>query len=158
MSKLVEYWQLHMDQPCISLENIEILCDNVNGFCIQFCFSRQALIWRTYVLRTTWATALSNSMKLWAMLCRPLKTGGSWWRVLTKRGPLEKGMTNHFSILALRTPWIVWKGKKIGHWKMNSPGQQVSSMLLENSGEITPERMKGWSQSKNTQLWMWLVI
>ena len=28
-------------------------------------------------------------------------------------------------------------------------------MLLEISGEITPERMKGWSQSKNnTQLWM----
>ena len=27
------------------------------------------------------------------------------------------------------------------------------------SGEITPERMKGWSQSKNnTQLWMRLVI
>ena len=33
------------------------------------------------------------------------------------------------------------------------------NMLLETSGEITPERMKGWSQSKhNTQLWMWLVI
>jgi len=32
-------------------------------------------------------------------------------------------------------------------------------MLLEISGEITPERMKGWSQSKtNTQLWMVLVI
>ena len=31
-------------------------------------------------------------------------------------------------------------------------------MLLEISGEITPERMKGWSQSKNnTQLWMALV-
>ena len=29
------------------------------------------------------------------------------------------------------------------------------NMLLEISGEITPERMKGWSQSKNnTQLWM----
>ena len=32
-------------------------------------------------------------------------------------------------------------------------------MLLEISGEITPERMKGWSQSKNNnQLWMLLVI
>ena len=36
--------------------------------------------------------------------CRPPKTDGSWWRVLTKCGPLEKGMANHFSILALRTP------------------------------------------------------
>ena len=32
------------------------------------------------------------------------KMGGSWWRGLTECGPLEKGMANHFSILALRTP------------------------------------------------------
>ena len=32
-------------------------------------------------------------------------------------------------------------------------------MLLEISGEITPERIKRQSQSKdNTQLWMWLVM
>ena len=32
-------------------------------------------------------------------------------------------------------------------------------MLLEISGEMTPERMKAWSQSKNNnQLWMGLVI
>ena len=32
-------------------------------------------------------------------------------------------------------------------------------MIQEVSGEITPEIMKGWSQSKNnTQLWMGLVI
>ena len=32
-------------------------------------------------------------------------------------------------------------------------------MLLEISGELTPERMKGWSQSKNNmQLRMRLVI
>ena len=37
------------------------------------------------------------------------KTDRSWWRVLTKRGLLEKGMANHFSILALRTPWTVAK-------------------------------------------------
>ena len=35
----------------------------------------------------------------------------------------------------------------------------MPNMLLEISGEITPERMKGWSQSKNnTQLWMGLAI
>ena len=53
----------------------------------------------------------------------PPKMDRSWWRVLTKCGPLEKGMANQFSILALRTPWTVWKGKKIWHWKMNTPGQ-----------------------------------
>ena len=32
-------------------------------------------------------------------------------------------------------------------------------MLLEKSGEITPERMKRQSQRENSiQLWMWLVM
>ena len=44
--------------------------------------------------------------------------GGSWWRDLTECGPLEKGMANHFSILALRTLWTVWKGKMIGYWSV----------------------------------------
>ena len=48
----------------------------------------------------------------------PPKRDGSWWRGLTECGPLEKGMANHFSSLALRTPWTVWKGKMIGYWKV----------------------------------------
>jgi len=32
---------------------------------------------------------------------------GSWWRILTKSDPLEKGMANYFSILAFRTPSTV---------------------------------------------------
>ena len=62
------------------------------------------------------------------MPCRATEDGRSWWRVLTKCGPLEKGMAKNFSILALRTPWTVWKGKKIGHWKINprSVGAQWS--------------------------------
>ena len=51
------------------------------------------------------------------------KTARSWWRGLTEWGPLEKGMANHFIILALRTPWTIWEGKMIEHWKMNLPGQ-----------------------------------
>ena len=60
----------------------------------------------------TCTTPLSNSRKLWAMYVGPPKMDGSWWRVLTKRSSLEKGMANHFSILALRTPWTVWKAKR----------------------------------------------
>ena len=41
--------------------------------------------------------------------------------------------------------------------KYSSPWS--SNMLLRKSGEIAPERMKGWSQSENNaQVWMWLVI
>ena len=61
-----------------------------------------------------------------------------------------KGIANHSSILALRTPWTIWKGKKRGHWKMSLPGQKVSSMLLGKSGGqllVAPERMKWMGQS-----------
>ena len=51
----------------------------------------------------TRTTALSNSMKLSHARGAP-KMGGSWWRDLTECGSLEKGMANHFSILALRPP------------------------------------------------------
>ena len=44
-----------------------------------------------------------NSMKR-PCFVGPPKTDESWWRVLIKRGPLEKRMPSHFSILALRTP------------------------------------------------------
>ena len=61
----------------------------------------------------TWITTLSNAMKLGAMLFRAtqdkLVMGESSDK---KNGPLEKGMTNPFSILALRTSRTVSKGKK----------------------------------------------
>ena len=41
-------------------------------------------------------------------------------------------------------PHEQYEKAKIEHWKMNSPGWQVPNMLLEKSGEITPERMKRW--------------
>ena len=66
----------------------------------------------------------------------------SWWRVLIKCGLLEKGMANHFRILALRTPWIVWKGEKIGHWKMNSPGVQHATRDQWRNNSRKNEEMK----------------
>ena len=42
---------------------------------------------------------------------------------------------------------------------MKRQNDRILNMLLEISGEITPERMKGWSQSKNNaQLWMCLMV
>ena len=62
---------------------------------------------------------------------------GSRWRVLTKCGPLEKGMASHFSILALN-PMNSMKRQKGMTLKDKSP--QVSNMLLEKSGEIASEK------------------
>ena len=51
-------------------------------------------------------------MKLLDMLCRA--TQDRWVMVESsdKCGPLEKGMANHLTILALRTPWTVMKRQK----------------------------------------------
>ena len=73
-------------------------------------------------LSCTGTTALSNSMKL-SHARGAIKDR----RVMVKRSDrmwsTGEGNANHFSILALRTPWTVWKGKMIGYWKRNSPGQ-----------------------------------
>ena len=43
--------------------------------------------------------------------------------------------------------------------KEELPRSVGPNVLVEISGEITPDSMKGWSQSKNnTQLWIELVI
>ena len=56
----------------------------------------------------------------------------------------------------LENPMNSMKRQKERTLKDELPRSLVPNMLLEISGEITPERMKRWSQSKNnnTQLWM----
>ena len=64
-----------------------------------FCINR----WILYHW-TIWEAVIANpvySISMWNELAYTNKKDGSWWRVLTKRGPLEKGVANHFSIL----PW-----------------------------------------------------
>ena len=78
----------------------------------------------------------------------PPKMDISYWRVQTRCGTLEEGMANHFSILAVRTPWALWKGKKMWHQKMCPPGQKVSSILL---GKSSPSHQSQRSLS-------WLVL
>ena len=133
---------------CLQHIHIYFCCCSVGQTCLTLCDPMDCLTQCNYEPRCV----------------GPTKTDGSWWRVLTKCGLLEKsesevaqlcltlcdpmdcslpvsslhgilqarvlewvaipftGMANHFSIPALRTPWPVWKGKKIWHWKLNPPG------------------------------------
>ena len=59
------------------------------------CSFPSVLLWWGFVCLTQWNYEPCH--------IGPPKTDGSWWRVLTKCGPLVKGMANHFSIVALRT-------------------------------------------------------
>ena len=140
---MLSFWMMSWTQPCPSTENwIKDLLSMAppirrrssfplsqslppGSFHKPLSFSiRGKIEWKPQsqklANRITWTTTLSNSMKLWAIPFRATQDNGSWWRVLTKCHPLEKGMANHFSILALRSPWTVWKSKKVWHWKMNS--------------------------------------
>ena len=63
---------------------------------------------------TTWTTDLSNSMKLWANQCRATQDGWVMVEHSGKTWSTREGNANHFSILALGTPWTVWKGKMRG--------------------------------------------
>ena len=47
---------------------------------------------------------------------------GSWWRVLTKHGPLEKGTANHFSILALKNSMNSMERQRDRTLKYELPG------------------------------------
>ena len=93
------------------------------------------------------------------MLCGATQDGWVMVERSDRMWPTEEGNDKPFQYSCFENPMNSRKGKMIGYWKRNSPGQWVPNMLLEISGEITPERMKGWSQSKNsTQLWMGLVM
>ena len=52
----------------------------------------------------TWTTALSNSMKVWAMPCRATQDGQVMMESSDKTWSTGEGNANHFSILAWKTP------------------------------------------------------
>ena len=57
-----------------------------------------------------------------------------WFDLLAVHGPLEKGMANHFSIRASRTPWTVWIGLKME----GSISWWVKTWPLESCSDSTP--------------------
>ena len=102
----------------------------------------------------TRTTALSNSVKLshahgatqdgWVMVER----SDRMWST-------GEGNDKPLQYSCLESPMNSMKRQNDRILKEKLSRSVGAQMLLEISGEITPERMKGWSQSKkNTQLWM----
>ena len=97
------YWAwprpLDPDSPSVSLSHqeasISLLSFSIRG----------QTDWKPQSQKTTqiWSHGPEPHLTQWNYKpCHvgPPKTDRSWWRVLTKHGPLEKGMANHLSILA----------------------------------------------------------
>ena len=78
---------------------------------------------RKLIKLITWTTALSNSVKLWAMPHRATQDGRVMVESSDKRWSTEEGNGKPLQYSCLENPWTVWNGKKIWQWKMNSPGR-----------------------------------
>ena len=106
-----------------------------------------------------WTTALSNSMKLWAMLCRTTQDGQIM--VVSSDKMWSTGETNGkpLQYSCLENPMNSMKRQKDMTLKDELHRSVGAQYDTEKSGEITLERMKRWSQSENNaQLWMPLVM
>ena len=106
----------------------------------------------------TRTTALSNSMKLSHAL-GATQDGQVMVERSDRMWSTGEGNGKPLQYSCLENPMNSMKRQNDRILKEELPRSVGDQLLLEISGEITPERMKGWSQSKNsTQLWMWLVI
>ena len=106
------------------------------------------------------ASILWRSAFFMVQLSHPYRTTGKTI-ALTRWAFVGKVMSLLFNMLSRLVITFLPRNKHILISWLQSPSQWFWSpnMLLEISGEITPERMKRQSQSKNnTQLWMWLEM
>ena len=104
----------------------------------------------------TWTTALSSSMKLWAMLCRATQDRQVMVESSDKTWPTGEGNGKALWYYCLRTPWAVWKGKKVWHWKMNSQyttGDQWRNNSRKNEETETKEKRKTKTSSCRCDWW-----
>ena len=73
--------------------------------------------------------------------------------------PTGEGNEKPLQYSCLDNPMSSMKKQKGRTLKDELPRSLGAQYATGDQWRITPERMKGWSQSKNnTQLWMWLVI
>ena len=92
------------------------------------------------------------------MLCGATQDGQVMVKSSDKTWSTGEGYGKALQYSCLENPMNSMKRQKVRTLK-DEDTPQVSNTLLEISGQITPGRMKRWSQNKNnTQLWMGLVM
>ena len=88
-----------------------------------------------------WTTALSNSMKLWAMPCRAFQDRQVMVESSDKLWSTGEENGKPFQYSCLENPMNCMKWQKDRTLKDELPRSVVPSMLLEISEELTPERI-----------------
>ena len=94
-----------------------------------------------------------------SLSCRVTQEGRVMVESSEKTWYTREGNGKWLQYSCLENPMNSMKRQKVRAVKDELPRSVGANMLLEIGGEITPKRMKRWSQSKNnTQLGMWLVM
>ena len=89
------------------------------------------------------------------MPCRGTQDGWVMVERSDRMWPTGEGNGKPLQYSCLENPMNSMERQNDRILKEELPRSVVPNMLLEISGEITPERMKVWSQNKNnTPLWM----
>ena len=107
----------------------------------------------------TWTTALSNSMKPWAMLCGATQDGWVMGESSDKMWSTGEGNGKPLQYSCLENPMNSMKRQKDRTLTDELPRSVGAQYATREQWKIIPERMKRQNQSKNnTQLWMLLVM
>ena len=108
----------------------------------------------------TWTTALSYSMKLWAMPCRDTQDG--WVMVETSENMWSTGKSNGkpLQYLCLENPKNSMKRQKDRRTlKDELPRLVLAKYVIADQWKNNSRKNKETdSKQNNTQLWMWLVM
>ena len=93
-----------------------------------------------------WVFFQRNENTIWKDVCIPTD--------------MEKAMANHFSIIALRTPWTVWmkrqKGRTLKDELPRSVGAQYATGEQWRNNSTKNEETE--PKQNQTHLWMWQVM
>ena len=104
------YWRV------LSIDTVDaqLRCSQIHLPSLCPCPSFSVLL---YPKTHTWDSSSNACPWVLELLC----SGAPGSLHLPECGPLKKGMANHFSVLALRAPWTVWKGIRVqAEWKPQS--------------------------------------
>ena len=106
----------------------------------------------------TWSQPCPTQWNYELSCVGPHKTDGSWWRVWTKHGQLEKEMAKHFSILSWEPHEQYEKTKRYDTERWIPQVSRCSICYWRRAEKQIKKEKESEPKGKQTQLWMCLVV
>ena len=114
---------------------------------------------RKLIKLTTWTTALSNSVKLWAMPCRATHNGWLMVETSDKTWSTGEGNGKPLQYSCLENPMNSmkrWKDRTLKDELLRSAGAQYATGEEWRNNSRKNEEME--QRENNAHLWMWLAM